>query len=67
MRDLERGRLFLVAPDGHQYQSPKVDVSKIDGAIAALKSLESSYAILGLACPPQAGQESRARLAKTLG
>jgi len=38
MRDLERGRLFLVAPDGHQYQSPKVDVSKIDGAIAALKS-----------------------------
>ena len=38
MRDLERGRLFLVAPDGHQYQSPKVDVSKIDGAIVALKS-----------------------------
>ena len=38
MRDLARGRLFLVAPPDHKYKSPKVDVSSIDGAIAALKS-----------------------------
>jgi hypothetical protein len=38
MRDLNRGRLFLVAPDGHQYKSPKLDTSSIDGAIDGLKS-----------------------------
>ena len=38
MRDLDRGRLFLVAPDGHQYKSPKLDISSIDGAIDGLKS-----------------------------
>ena len=38
MRDLDRGRLFLVAPHGHQYKSPKIEVSRINGAIEALKS-----------------------------
>ena len=38
MRDLDRGRLFLVAPEGHKYQASKVDVASVDGAIAALKS-----------------------------
>ena len=38
MRDLERGRLFLVAPPGHKYKTPKLDVSTINGAIEALKS-----------------------------
>ena len=32
-----KGRLFMVAPDGHQYKAPKVDVSNIDGAVVALK------------------------------
>ncbi|MGE4549908.1 MAG: PVC-type heme-binding CxxCH protein, partial [Opitutales bacterium] len=38
MRDLDRGRLFLVAPESHKYHAPKVDVSGIEGAITALKS-----------------------------
>ena len=29
---------FSGCPDGHQYQSPKVGVSKIDGAVVTLKS-----------------------------
>ncbi len=38
MRDLDRGRLFLVAPPEHKYKVGKVNVSSVDGAISALKS-----------------------------
>ena len=38
MQDVERGRLFRVAPPGSKYSVPKVDVSTIEGAIAALDS-----------------------------
>jgi hypothetical protein len=38
MQDLDRGRLFMVAPEGHKYKSPKVDVSTVDGSISALRS-----------------------------
>lgn len=38
MGDADRGRLFRVAPPNTPYKSPKVDVSTVDGAIAALKS-----------------------------
>ncbi|GAG46753.1 unnamed protein product, partial [marine sediment metagenome] len=45
MGDVDRGRLFRVAPPGAPYTIPKIDVSTIDGAIAALKSpnLEARY------------------------
>lgn len=38
MGDADRGRLFRVAPPKTPYKSPKVDVSTVEGAIAALKS-----------------------------
>ena len=38
MGDADRGRLFRVAPPKSPYKFPKVDVSTVEGAIAALKS-----------------------------
>jgi putative membrane-bound dehydrogenase-like protein len=38
MGDVDKGRLFRVAPPKTAYTIPKVDVSTVDGAIAALKS-----------------------------
>lgn len=38
MEDVERGRIFRVAPPGAKYAVPKVDFNSIDGAIAALAS-----------------------------
>jgi len=38
MRDLERGRLFRVAPPGAKYTTPKFDYSTADGAAAALRN-----------------------------
>ena len=38
MRDLDRGRLFLVAPEGHKYNAPKFNFAKLDEAASALKS-----------------------------
>ncbi len=38
MGDADRGRLFRVAPPKSPYKTPKVDVSTVEGAIAALKS-----------------------------
>ena len=38
MQDVERGRLFRVAPSGSKWSVPKVDVSTIHGALAALGS-----------------------------
>jgi putative membrane-bound dehydrogenase-like protein len=37
-RDLDRGRVFRVAPKGSKYEVPKVDVTTIEGAAQALKS-----------------------------
>lgn len=36
--DVERGRIFRVAPPGVKYTVPKADFSTVEGAIAALKS-----------------------------
>lgn len=36
--DIQRGRLFRVAPEGSNYSVPKVDFSTVEGAIEALKS-----------------------------
>ncbi len=38
MEDMERGRLFRIAPPGTAYTIPKYDYASIDGAIEALKS-----------------------------
>ena len=36
--DIQRGRLFRVAPTGSKYSVPKIDLTTIKGAAAALKS-----------------------------
>jgi putative membrane-bound dehydrogenase-like protein len=36
--DLNRGRIFRVAPPGHKYQSPKFDFTTAEGAAEALKN-----------------------------
>ncbi|WP_010585146.1 PVC-type heme-binding CxxCH protein [Schlesneria paludicola] len=38
MGDVDKGRLFRIAPPKTAYKTPRVDVSTIEGAIAALKS-----------------------------
>ena len=46
MRDLERGRIFRLTPEGHDgYKFEKRNFNSVDGAIKALKSpdLESRY------------------------
>ncbi|MCO6457307.1 MAG: DUF1080 domain-containing protein [Pirellulaceae bacterium] len=36
--DLDRGRIFRIAPPGHKYQPPKLDLESVAGAIEALKN-----------------------------
>lgn len=38
MQDMERGRLFRLAPEGTKYAVPKFDLSTVQGAVAALKN-----------------------------
>ena len=38
MGDVERGRLFRVAPPGTRYEAPPLDVATVESAIEALKS-----------------------------
>ncbi len=38
MGDIEKGRLFRVAPPGHKYEVPKFDFSTAAGAVEALKN-----------------------------
>ena len=47
MRDLERGRIFVVAPKGHRYSAPKLDLSKPASALAALNSPNMATRYLG--------------------
>jgi putative membrane-bound dehydrogenase-like protein len=45
MGDIDKGRIFRVAPPGTPYKTPKYDFKSIDGAIEALKTpnLEARY------------------------
>lgn len=36
--DIEKGRLFRVAPAGNQWSAPELDVETVEGALVALKS-----------------------------
>jgi putative membrane-bound dehydrogenase-like protein len=38
MGDIERGRIFLVAPGGHKYSAPPIDLSNDGGILKALAS-----------------------------
>ena len=62
MQDLDRGRLFRIAPPGHKYEVEPADVTSIEGAIAALKSPNLSTRYLGWTALNQRGAEARQAL-----
>ncbi len=62
MGDADRGRLFRVAPPKTPYVSPKVDVSTVDGAIAALKSPNEVTRYLGWTALHEQGAKAEAAL-----
>ena len=64
MRDLERGRLFMVAPEGHKYKAAKVNVSNLEGAIAALKSPNQATRYLGWHALHKQGKKAESALQK---
>ena len=64
MGDAEKGRLFRVAPPKTAYKFPKVDVSTVEGAIAALKSPNLATRYLGWTALHEMGDKAEASLAK---
>ena len=61
-RDLDRGRLFRIAPVGHKYRPPKIDVSTVAGAISALKNPAFSVRYLAFTALQAGGVEARTAL-----
>lgn len=64
MGDADRGRLFRVAPPKSPYKSPAVDVSTIEGAIAALKSPNEVTRYLGWTALNALGDKAEPALSK---
>ncbi|MEZ6107305.1 MAG: NPCBM/NEW2 domain-containing protein [Pirellulaceae bacterium] len=60
--DLERGRIFRVAPPGTRYATPAIDLSSVAGCIAALRSPNSSTRYLAFQALQEFGQEAAAEL-----
>ncbi|MEI7684589.1 MAG: PVC-type heme-binding CxxCH protein [Planctomycetota bacterium] len=63
-RDLDRGRIFRVAPAGSKYVVPKVNLTTLDGAIEALKSPNADTRYVAWMKLNQAGAEAEAALLK---
>ena len=64
MGDADRGRLFRVAPPKTPYKTPKVDVSTVEGAIAALKSPNEATRYLAWTALHEMGKKADAALVK---
>ena len=64
MGDADRGRLFRVAPPKTPYKFPKVDVSTVEGAIAALKSPNEATRYLAWTALHAMGEKAEADLVK---
>jgi len=64
MGDADRGRLFRVAPPKTPYKFAKVDVSTIEGAIAALKSPNEVTRYLGWTALHEQGDKAEPALSK---
>jgi putative membrane-bound dehydrogenase-like protein len=64
MGDAEKGRLFRVAPPKTPYKIPKVDVSTVEGAIAALKSPNEATRYLAWTSLNAMGEKAEPALAK---
>jgi putative membrane-bound dehydrogenase-like protein len=61
-RDLDRGRIFRVAPPGSRYQVPKFDFTTIAGAAKALENPCSSVRYLAWTALHQKGKEAEPKL-----
>lgn len=64
MGDADRGRLFRVAPPKTPYKTPAVDVSTVEGAIAALKSPNEATRYLAWTALHSMGVKAEAALTK---
>ncbi len=67
MGDLEKGRLFRVAPKGAKYSVPSVDVTTAAGAVAALKSPNNATRYLAWTALAKMGKTAEAELVKVWG
>ena len=47
MGDQERGRIFRIAPKGHSFSVPKMDISTPEGAVEAMRSANMATRFLG--------------------
>lgn len=65
-RDLERGRIFRVAPPGHKYSTPTFDFSTAEGAADALKNPCYSVRQMAWTALNKMGDKSEAALSKLL-
>ncbi len=66
-RDLERGRIFRVAPPGHRYRVPALDLESIDGALAALDSPNLATRYLAWTALHERGREAEPALLERFG
>lgn len=66
-RDLDRGRLFRIAPPGHRYRVPKIDVSTPAGALSALKNPAFSVRYLAFSALESMGARAVAALKAAAG
>jgi putative membrane-bound dehydrogenase-like protein len=64
MGDADRGRLFRVAPPKSLYKIPPVDVTTVEGAIAALKSPNEAVRYMAWTALHAMGTKAEAELAK---
>ena len=64
MQDLQRGRLFRVAPPGHRYQVPKYDYDKIASCIEALRNPANSVRYMAWTSLAARGDEAQPALLK---
>ncbi len=64
MRDVERGRLFRIAPPGSKYQTPAFNFLKPESAVEALKNPCQSVRYLAYMALKQLGGQAAAELTK---
>ena len=64
MGDIDKGRIFRMAPPGAKYVVPKLDFSTVDGAIAALKSPNHDARYLAWMALHKFGGDAETALAK---
>jgi putative heme-binding domain-containing protein len=62
MQDLDRGRLFRIAPPKHGYQIPRYDFATVDGAIEALKNPNLATRYLAFAALQKMGAQAEPAL-----